>query len=88
MIEPQSIEGWNACTWIAYPGMDRAGTLRRATPRCFEYARRFYREAPPREGLHKSYKPFGTTVTFRPHFLPGGVLLFMRRIALYAAGGL
>ena len=30
--------------------MDRAGTLRRATPRCFGYARRLYSEAPPREG--------------------------------------
>ena len=32
-------------TCIVYPGMDRAGTLRRATPRCFGCARRVCRDA-------------------------------------------
>ena len=32
-------------TCIVYPGMDRAGTLRRATPRCFGCARRLCRDA-------------------------------------------
>ena len=49
-IGSQIVEGWNACTWIVYPGIDRTALLRRATPRCFGCARRLYSEAPPREG--------------------------------------